>query len=343
MLLDRRKLLILQAIIDDYIASAEPVGSRTIAKKYTTGLSSATIRNEMSDLEEMGYLEQPHTSSGRIPLDKAYRLYVDKLMKHDELPQSEADLIKSLYEKKSAEFDDIISQTAKVLCNLTNYTSLVTAPQLTRILIKSIQLVQIDERKALMIVVTSAGILKDIFIDLPSGVRRDDLHRISNMLSDVYGNKTFAEADLTFLPVIRKEMLKQRDFFNSLIDILSEKVLSADSREIYLEGTTNIFNYPEYYDMLKARDFLKLMENKILLAALLKGSDKTDLSITIGAENQLNELKSYSIISASYKVGDQTLGTIAVIGPKRMEYSRAISAIELVCKNLSGYLSKMLE
>jgi len=341
--LDQRKLQILKAIIDDYIASAEPVGSRTIAKKYAVGVSSATIRNEMSDLEEMGYLEQPHTSAGRIPSNKAYRLYVDQLMNLNIIPLAETETIKKMYEQRTAELEDIVVQTARVLCNMTNYTSVVIGPKMNKVLIKSIQLVPVDDRHALMVVVTSAGVMKDLLLDLPQGINRDYLSRVSNMFTDLFRNKTFAEVDLTFVPHIQKEIERKKDFFNKFIDILSEGAAVRDHKDVHLEGATNIFNFPEYYDMLKAKEFLKLIEDKDTLYNFLNTMENVGVSVVIGGENRFDELKGYSVVTASYKLGDKVLGSIAIIGPTRMEYSRAVSAIDFVCKNLSDYLTKWFD
>jgi heat-inducible transcriptional repressor len=341
--LDQRKLQILKAIIDDYIASAEPVGSRTIAKKYAVGVSSATIRNEMSDLEEMGYLEQPHTSAGRIPSDKAYRLYVDKLMNLDMIPSAQAEAIKKVYDQRTAELEDIVMQTARVLCNMTNYTSVVIGPKMNKVLIKSIQLVPVDEHHALMVVVTSAGVMKDLLLDLPQGINRDYLGRVSNMFTDLFRNKTFAEVDLAFVPQIQKEIARKKEFFNNLIDTLSEGAAAREHKDVHLEGATNIFNFPEYYDVVKAKEFLRLIEDKGTLYNFLNGLDNVGVSVVIGGENSFEELKGYSVVTASYKLGDKVLGSIAIIGPTRMEYSRAVSTIGFVCKNLSDYLTKWFD
>jgi len=341
--LDQRKLQILKAIIDDYIGSAEPVGSRTIAKKYGVGVSSATIRNEMSDLEEMGYLEQPHTSAGRIPSNKAYRLYVDQLMKLNIIPLAEAEAIKKVYEQRTAELEDIVMQTARVLCNLTNYTTVVIGPNMNKVLIKSIQLVPVDLSHALMVVVTSAGVVKDLLLDLPQDINRDYLNRVSNMFTDLFRNKTFAEVDLAFVPQIQKEMARKKKFFNMLIDSLSESTSARQHKDVHLEGTTNIFNFPEYSDLMKAKEFLRLIEDKDTLYNFLSGMDNTGVSVIIGGENRFDELKGYSVVTASYNLGSKALGSIAVIGPTRMEYSRAVSMIDFVCKNLSDYLAKWFD
>jgi heat-inducible transcriptional repressor len=341
MKLDARKLKILQAIINDYIITAEPVGSRTVAKKYDLGVSSATIRNEMSDLEEMGYLEQPHTSAGRVPSDKAYRLYVDKLMKVRRLNDQEAEYIKELYQNKIMQLEQVIFQTAKVLSEITNYTSIALAPQLSKVTIRHIQLVPVDMDFALLVVVTSSGILKDTLIRIPEGMDNEFLNKISNILNDKFQGKTFSEIDLKDLSAVREAFKENQKFFNSLVDVLTSSFHVSQEKEVFMGGTTNIFKLPEYQDILRARAFLNLMEEKDLLYHILASSQNNGVKVSIGTENPHEELRDYSIVTATYSLGDRILGTIGVIGPTRMEYSRAVSVMDHMGKALSNYLTKL--
>lgn len=339
--LGERKLQILQAIIDDYIVSAEPVGSRTIAKKYGMGISSATIRNEMADLEDMGYLQQPYTSAGRIPSDKAYRLYVDRLMKVKSLSVSEAKYIKEFYAKKTRQIEQVIYQTAKILSDITNYTSVVLTPQLNKALIKHIQLVSLDSTCALLVIVTSSGIIKDTIIDIPEDISPEYLNRISNMLTSVYKGKSIDEIDAEVVYEMQRDIVKDRQFFNALVDALTERIRAKEDREVYLGGATNIFNFPEYHDVLKAKAFLDLLDEKEFLFKFFSKPETDGISVVIGQENKYEELKEYSIVTATYKVGDRILGTMGIIGPTRMEYSRAISVMDYIGKSLSNYLTKL--
>ena len=341
MKLDPRKLHILQAIIDDYIITAEPVGSRTVAKKYGLGISSATIRNEMSDLEDMGFLEQPHTSAGRIPSDKAYRLYVDKIMQVKSLQFDEADSFKRLYEAKITQIEEVIFHTAKILSDITKYTSMVLAPQLSKVIIKHIQLVPVDSQYALLVVATSSGIMKDTLVNIPEGIDSDYLHKISNILNEQFKDKTFDQVDIDSVSHIQQDFLKNRRFFDSMVDVLTERFADSEQREVYLGGTTKIFNFPEYQDIIRARSFLNLMEEKNLLYRMLVNSGDNGVSISIGAENKYEELRDCSIVSATYRMGDRILGTIGIIGPTRMEYSKAVSVMDYMGKALSQYLTKL--
>ena len=216
MQLGRRKLQILQAVIQDYISSGEPVGSRTIAKKYGMGISPATIRNEMSDLEEMGYLQQPHTSAGRIPSDKAYRLYVDKLMETRNLTPDEAQRIREICNQKTTEIEEIIEQVANILSDITNYTSVVLGPRLNKVLIRRIELIAIDRQYALLLVVTSAGIIKDTLIRIPDNIDAGYLERISNMLTKYYRDKTFADVNIKHATDLQKELMRQKEFIRNI-------------------------------------------------------------------------------------------------------------------------------
>lgn len=339
--LDARKLQILQAIINDYIITAEPVGSRTVARKYGLGVSSATIRNEMSDLEELGYLEQPHTSAGRVPSDKAYRLYVDKLMRVRSLDDQEAEYIKDLYRDKIMQLEQVILQTAKVLSDITSYTSIALTPQLSRVVIRHIQLVPVDKDFALLVVVTSSGILKDTLIRIPEGIHNDFLNKVSNILNEQFQGKTFSEVDIKDLSPVQEVFAENQRFFNSLVDVLSSSFQESQKKEVLLGGTTNIFRFPEYQDILRARSFLSLMEEKDLLYQILASSQNNGVKVSIGTENPHEELRDYSIVTATYSLGDRVLGTIGVIGPTRMEYSRAISVMDHMGKSLSNYLTKL--
>jgi heat-inducible transcriptional repressor len=341
MKLSARKLRILQAIIDDYIRSAEPVGSRTLAKKYELGISSATIRNEMSDLEEMGFLEQPHTSAGRVPSDKAYRFYVDKLMKVRSLDQKEAEYIRETYESTIDQIEQIIFHTAETLSEVTNYTSLAMAPRLSKVTIRHIQLVQVDGEFALLVIVTSSGILRDTLIRIPEGINNDYLSRVSNILNEQFRGKTIDQIDTEDLANIRDKFLKNRKFFSSLLDILIQRFRESEKREVYLGGTTNIFNFPEYQDIIRAQSFLNLMEEKDLLYDILSNSTEDGVWVSIGSENSYNELHDCSIVTATYSLEDRVLGTIGLIGPTRMEYSKAISVMDYMGKALSRYLTRL--
>lgn len=342
MRLGERKLRILQAIIEDYVMSGEPVGSRTIAKKYNLGISSATIRNEMADLEEMGYLKQPHTSAGRIPSDKAYRLYVDHLMEVRSLTPEEAKGIKKLYKIKTEQIEEIIAQTAKILSDITNYTSIVLKPELSKVLIKKIKIMPIDEEFALLIVVTNSGIIRDTIVRFPEGVESSYLEKISNMLTERFSDKSFLEIDTLIIPEIRKELAINRQMFNRVVDALTDSLTEREKKEVYLYGTGNILNFPEYRDLDKAKAFLNIMEEPELIYDIIKDLAEGGVTVTIGSENPHPDMKDSSIVTATYHIGDRVIGTIGLIGPTRMEYARVFSIMDYMGKCLSQYLTQIL-
>jgi heat-inducible transcriptional repressor len=344
MALDERKLHILQAIIDDYIVTAEPVGSRTLARKYIIDISSATIRNEMADLEELGYLEQPHTSAGRVPSDKAYRLYVDRMLELTGLSNVEADSIKTIYKERSRQIEQIIRSASNVLSDITNYTSVILSPQGDCVHVKHIQLVPVGDDLALLIIVTNSGIIKDTVIRIPQGVAPDYLNRISMMLTEEFKNKTLGDIRFDKETKLYHSMNQDQQLFNKLVDAFTLSLAVKEDNNVYMGGMTNIFNFPEYKDVMRARTFLDLMQKKDVLYQLLKSStEKKGINVSIGQENEVEELKQYSVISATYEMGGRVMGSIGLIGPKRMEYGKAISAIDYVGKSLSQYLTKMLE
>ncbi|MDK2992207.1 MAG: heat-inducible transcriptional repressor [Clostridiales bacterium] len=339
--LNERKLMILQAIVEDYIMTGEPVGSRTIARKHGLGLSSATIRNEMSDLEEMGYLEQPHTSAGRVPSDKGYRFYVDRLMRARMLSKAEIESIKSRYNQRLGAVEQIIMETARILADNTNYTSLVLAPRLNCVRIKHVELVPISGNVALIVIVTTAGIVKDSFIAIPDGVDDNMLHRISAAISERVNGHMPSELSTDMLNDLENELMRDRHMFNMVMDSIINSLLVSQERDLYMEGANNLFNFPEYNDLIKARAFLDILEDKKVPIELLAATMNNDVSIIIGSENAYKELQDYSVITATYRLGDQIIGTIGVLGPKRMEYSHALSTVRFLRNKLSEILTKI--
>lgn len=339
--LDMRKMRILQAIIDDYILTATPVGSRTVSKNPEISLSSATIRNVMSDLEEMGYLEQPHTSAGRIPSEKAYRLYVNNIMQRAMLSDAERCYIKNCYSNTINKVDEIVKQTAWVLSNMTRYTSLVLAPKINAVKLKHIQLVPVGEGKALAVIVTDAGITRDYLMRIPADVTPYDLERISRILTAHLKNKRLDRAGEIDIPELFMELEANRSFLNNTMNIIKKSAETGAGVE--LSGATNMLNYPEYSDMDKARSFLSVIESKDLLQQMLTDATKVEFSITIGNENLSESMKDCSFVTATYKVGNEPLGSLGVIGPTRMNYSRVLAVLGHLGKSLSEMLTNMFE
>lgn len=345
MLLDDRKLKILQAIIDDYINTAEPVGSRTIAKKHELGLSSATIRNEMADLEEMGFLEQPHTSAGRVPSNKGYRLYVDKLMQINELTENEIEKIKNEMDIRINELSQIIRTASVMMSKLTKYTSMAVTPQIKQSAIKAIQLVPIEPGKALLIIVTDSNIVRNCMIRVPDNLAPDYIIQVSNLLNDKLKGYTL---EMLKSRVISSEIEQLASLPYSLVkpifDGIEDLITAIDQPEVYLEGTTNILNFPEFREIQKAKEFLDVLdEKKIISDILINNLDRhNDIIIQIGNENVIDSIKECSLVTTSYNVGDKVIGTIGIIGPTRMEYSKVVSSMNYIRKKINQEILKLL-
>lgn len=336
-MVDDRKIKILQVIINDYITTGEPVGSRTIAKKYDLGISSATIRNEMADLEEMGYLEQPHTSAGRIPSSKGYRLYVDKLMEYERLSSEEEIMIKRMViDAALFEVDKIVKQASALLSELTKLTCIVEAPSVKKSSIRSLQLMTVDDFNILCVIVTDSGIIKNNLLRVLKAPSMETLYKISTILNERLRGLTIEKINLGVINKLRSELEGFEEIFNALIPALYETLNSIDEAEVFMEGTTNIFNYPEYNDIEKVKEIMELLHNKGDVQSLLKSGE--EISIKIGDENFLPQARDCSVISAVYTLGDKPLGTIGLIGPKRINYPKVISIMTEVMKELNEAL-----
>ena len=338
MVLDDRKFMILKAIIDDYIITAMPVGSRTISRKSGVGYSPATIRNEMSDLEELGYLAQPHTSAGRVPSDKAYRLYVDSLLQSDEITPQEKQRIEDYISRRSGQVEDIIRAAADMLADVTQYTSVIVAPRIQTLRIRRVQLVPVSEGTALMIVVTSAGIMKDALISVPADISSESLYALSEMLTRELEGHTLEEVRQIFARVFR-DMSMNRRLLGGVMKVMEEKLTEDAPEDVVIGGTTKLLNYPEYSDIDKANNFLTIFESKERLAGLLKKNGGMEISIRIGNENEMEALRNCSLVTATYRVGNHGNGTLGIIGPTRMNYRRVVTMMEYMGQVISKLLS----
>ncbi|AYD40989.1 heat-inducible transcriptional repressor HrcA [Clostridium fermenticellae] len=336
--IDERKVKILQAIIDYYVDTAEPIGSRTIAKKYNLGISSATIRNEMADLEDMGYLEQPHSSSGRKPSNKGYRLYVDKLMQLSGLTQEEELFIRNkILSITLQEINTILKQVTGVLSDLTKLTCIVKSPSVQKSSIKYVQLVSIDKNSILLVIITDNGIIKNNVIRINKNVNQDVLIKLSNILNTRLKNLNCDQINLEVINNLKSDLKGYDDIFNAIIPVLYDSLSSTDKSEIYMEGTTNIFSYPEYNDIQRAREFLSLLDNKEKVSNLLDSG--SGISVKIGNENYIEGAEDCSVVSTIYSINGKPVGEIGVIGPTRMHYSKIISVMANVVKELNSILN----
>jgi len=341
--MDERKIKILQAIITDYINNGEPVGSRTIAKKYDLGISSATIRNEMSDLEEMGYIEQLHTSSGRKPSDKGYRLYVDRLMEITKLSTEEEYMIKNhLLNVALYEVDKIVKQATQMLALLTNLTSIVKAPSVQKSCIKYIQLMGLDAGSILFVIITDSGIIKNNVIKISKPIDGTVIIKLTNILNFRLGKLTIQQINLEVINNLKRDLALYVEIFNGIIPALYDSLSGIESSEVYIQGAANIFNYPEYNNITRAREFLVLVDNKESINSLLGANDMNgNITIKIGGENFVECARECSIITAVYSVSGTPLGSIGVIGPTRIPYGKVISVLTEVVKELNDNIAQI--
>lgn len=341
MAIDERKIKILQAIINDYIMTGEPVGSRTIAKRYDLGVGSATIRNEMADLEEMGYLEQPHTSAGRIPSNKGYRLYVDKLMEDSMLTIDEELKIKEyIINSAMYEIDKIVKEACSLLSELTNLTTVVQTPSVRSSNIRSIQLLPIDNHNLISVIVADNGVIKNHRIRINNMPKPETIQMINKVLNLRLKNLTIEDINLEVINNLKKELAGFDEVFNGILPALYETLKESNNTEIFVEGATNIFNYPEYNDIEKAKEMLSLINNKDSILGLIEPG--SDITIRIGEENFYEAAKDCSIISAEYCLDGRPIGKIGLIGPKRINYSKVVAIMDKVMKELNESLRNQI-
>lgn len=331
--LDERKITILEAIIRTYLETGEPVGSRTISKYTDLNLSSATIRNEMSDLEEMGYIVQPHTSAGRIPSDKGYRLYVDHLV-HEKTQQVTA--MNSLMIYKTNRMEEILKQVVKMLANNTNYTTMISAPSYKRNKVKFIQLSKLKENQLLDVVVIEGNIVKNHIIDLTEEIDGETVLKLNLLLNTRLNGLTLADINLGLISNIKEEAGIHSAIVNDVLDTIADVIRAEtdENMEIYTSGANNIFKYPELSDSEKASELITTLEEKDVLADFIKDTEKkeengeTGIQVYIGEESPVKAMKDCSVVTATYELGEGMQGTIGIIGPKRMDYEKVMTNLK---------------
>ena len=336
--MDERKMRILRAIIDDYILTGVPVGSRTISRKYETNLSSATIRNEMSDLEELGFLDQPHVSAGRIPSAKAYRFYVDSLLRAGEIPDDSEDSVRKHFSGRIHQMEDVIDHAAQVISNLTHYTAVVLPPKGLQPRIQTVQLVPVSAETALVVIVTDQGIVRDQMIRIGSQMDSDTLYSISRSMTEALRGSTLQEACRKMSGMAERVNVND-EVLQGLYQFLNEGQHSQRRGHMAIGGTSNMLAYPEYSDVDKARGFLSLMETRDKLEELIRGNGEMAFTVRIGPETGVPEMADCSIVTALYSTRGGQQGTIGVIGPTRMRYSQVLSILNVIGHQLTNMLN----
>jgi len=339
--LDERKRLVLKAIIEDYIDNAHPVGSRTIARKYDLGVSPATIRNEMADLEEMGLIGQPHTSAGRVPTDKGYRYYVDEIMCPTEPSERVMSAIRRIYASRAIQVDALAQGSARLLSEMTDCLSLVTGPRLDRARFASMQLIPVRQGAALLVVVTDDGFVQNMMVELsPHDLSMEELQRVSRVLSGALRGHTLGELGRGLLRDLRLELAGLHEILEVVIESLTSDSPGADEGEVYLDGAINILNQPEFRDVERVRAVLGALAQDTLVRDLLWCNPREDLSVVIGEENPHTAMKDCSLVSATYWVDGEPAGRLAVLGPKRMPYGSVVSLVRRMSSVLGDILGK---
>lgn len=343
--LDERKRKILKAIIQTYLETGEPVGSRTISKYTDLNLSSATIRNEMSDLEELGYIIQPHTSAGRIPSDMGYRLYVDELMREKEQEVAE---IKELMIEKTDKMEKVLKQVVKVLASNTNYATMITGPTYHRNKLKFIQLSKVGQMQLLAVVVVEGNIVKNHIIDLSESMDDETLLKLNLLLNTQLNGLAIEEINLAMISRLKEQAGIHSAVVGSVIDALAQAIaVDEEDMEIYTSGATNIFKYPELADKSKASELISAFEEKQALAEFVKETMDTSseepgtgIQIYIGNESPVQTMKDCSVVTATYDLGGGMQGTIGIIGPKRMDYENVVDNLKTLKNQLDHIFKK---
>lgn len=339
-MLNERKKKILQIIIEDYISSAEPVGSRTIARKYDLGLSPATIRNEMSDLELLGYLEQPHTSAGRIPSAQAYRFYVDALIEPGTLTDNDMALIDGWYNERCRNIDDIFQSTAKILSRMTQNVSMVLTNQQTIANFCYLKFLPLDRQHAILCIVADDGSIDTNVVDIPLGMSSEEMDYLAGKMSKLLEDRNLSDISVEILQNVHTDVVEDKLIFSSLLQAVRKMTGRRQEQKVFLGGTKQLLNQPEFRDGERVRNLLGILEEEKVLKDLLQGGEDSGLKVTIGSENKFTGIQDCSMVQATYRLNGQIVGTMAVLGPTRMEYGKVISVMDYLHKYLKTILDK---
>lgn len=341
MQLDDRKLKILQAIIRNYLETGEPVGSRTISKYTDLNLSSATIRNEMADLEELGYILQPHTSAGRIPSDKGYRLYVDQMMSEKE---REVEEMKELLLEKEEKMETLLKQVAKALAVNTNYATMISAPVLHHNKLKFIQLSRVDEDQLLAVIVVEGNVIKNKILSVSEELKDETLLKLNLLLNTNLNGLSMEEINLGMIAALKQQAGIHSQIVSDVIDAVAEAIKADEDLEIYTSGAKNIFKYPELADNQRASELITAFEEKQALNELVQETlldeENTGIQVYIGEEVKLQSMKDCSVVTATYELEEGMKGTIGIIGPKRMDYDKVVGTLKHLKQQLDDLYKK---
>jgi len=321
--------------------TAEPVGSRTIAKRYDLGISSATIRNEMSDLEEMGFIIQPHASAGRIPSDLGYRLYVDQLMQQKELGAEQQEFLQDVVSKNISRIDYLMEETAKAVSLLTNYTTIISEPMRKRTKLKQIRLLPLDNHSIMLIIATEGNYIKNHVIPVEIVPKEKKVFEMSMKINHILHGHTLADIDGGTAAILQKELQEYDGILPQILTAVEETMRSAENMQVHLCGAKNMLGFPEFKDLQKAKSLFQSLDEREVLVTLLGEGIDNEMQILIGSENNVQGLKDCSIITTTYKMGENTTGTIGILGPTRMDYSQVVSVLNGMVGNIEKVLKSL--
>ena len=341
MQLDERKKKILLGIIRNYLETGEPVGSRTISKYTDLNLSSATIRNEMADLEELGYIVQPHTTAGRIPSDKGYRFYVDSMMAEKDREVRE---MKEMLIEREDKMEALLKQVVKVLAQNTNYATMISAPTMHGNKLKFIQLSRVDKGQILAVIVVEGNIIKNHILNVTEELDDETLLKLNMLLNTQLNGLAIEEITLGLITALKQKAGIHGDIVGEVLDAIAEVIREDENLEIYTSGTNNIFRYPELADQEKASELISTFEEKKALSALvqetLSDEKNTGIQVYIGEESPISNMKDCSVVTATYELDEGMKGTIGIIGPKRMDYDKVVDTLKNLMHQLDDYYKK---
>ena len=332
-MLNERQRQVLQAIIEEYINTAEPVSSGTIVENYNLSYSSATIRNDMVELEKQGYLEKPHTSSGRIPSAKGYRFYVDELLNDEKISLDEIQYIKSRLETKVNEIEELTKIATDTLSEITHYTTVAIGPEANNNIISDVKFISLGNRILMAVVLTENGAIKETIIKYNEDITENQIENLNYLFKNKLIGKPLTKIDKPMEEYILESMEDRVDVIKPIIRQMNKSIEQAEN--MYLEGANNVFDFPEFNRIDRARNFLSILDEKEQVMEILNSGLAQDINIYIGEENEKDELKDLSIVTFKHTVGNKDLGTIGIIGPKRMDYSKVISVMKYISKKLN--------
>ena len=332
-MLDERKKKVLQAIVEEYINTAEPVSSNSLITKYDLNCSSATIRNEMADLEKKGLLDKMHTSSGRVPSAKGYRYYVDELLKDDNISLEEVKYISEKLESKVNEIEDLTKITANTISEVTHYTTIAIGPKASEQIIEEIKFVLLGSRMILAVIMTDTQMVKETILKFDEDISEKQVKTLNYVFNNKLKNQPIEIINKPLEEYLYQEMSDMVKVIKPIIEQI--KKLLFEDNEIHMQGTRRELDLPEFNSLQVAKNFMNILDEKELIADMLNSGFAEDINVYIGGENEKEELKDFSVITFKHKVGNKDIGTIGIIGPKRMDYSKVISVMKYISKKLN--------